>query len=324
MDLRKILVCLILFSGLWLVRPPSSPGEIANRVVAIVNSDIITLYELNVKMRELTGLAPDDLRRRDEKGYIETRRRVLDLLIDEKITREKIQQLGIKVTSKEIDAAIEEVKKSNNLTHEDLIAGLKKRGLTYEAYRENLKSEIERMRLVGYEVKSKIIIREEMVAQYYDRHIADFTKEERVRLAVIFLAKEKRGSGDEADALAAKTKEVLNRIQRGEDFAELAKQFSDGPGAQEGGDLGFFKVAELDPQLRDLISGLKEGEAQGPIERPNGVQFVKVVIRESGGARPLEEAKDAIYDILYREEVNNRYASWIKELREKAYTKVIF
>lgn len=322
MDWRRIAFCLMVLAGLWMVPPPILRGEIANRVVAVVNSDIITLYELNARMKELTGLAPDDLRRRDEKGYFETRRRILDLLIDEKLTQEKVRELGIKVTPKEIDAAIEDIKRTKNLTQEDLIAGLKQRGLTYEAYRENLKGEIERMRLVGYEVRSKIIIREEMIKEYYERHQAEFTKDERVRLAVILLANQKPGSG--GDKLSGRIEEVTNRLREGEDFAELAKRFSDGPGAGEGGDLGFFKVAELDAQLQKLVSDLKEGEVRGPVERPNGIQFIKLLARESGGVRPFEETKEAIYDALYREEVNRRFASWIKELRERAYTKVIF
>lgn len=314
----------LVFAALCLCSPGPLPAEIANRVVAIVNADIVTLYELNLKMKELTGLTPEDLKERDEKGYLETRRRVLDLLIDEKIAREKIQELGIRVTPKEVDTAIEEIKKANNLTHEDLLAGLKKRGLTYEAYRENLREEIERARLVSMEVKAKIIIREEMIGEYYERHKSEFTKEERVRLAVIVLAKESPGSGVPGGALAARADEILSRIRQGEDFGALAKRFSQGPAAQEGGDLGFFKVAELDPQLRALISGVDEGEVRGPVERANGVQFIKVLTREKGGLTPLEEAKNAIYDVLYREEVNRRYASWIKELRAKAYTRVIF
>ena len=137
-----------------------------NSIVAIVNEDVITLHELNKKMREMTGLTPDDLRSQSKKIYLETRRRILELLINEKITQAKIQELGIRVTPLQIDATIEKIKTNYQLTHEDLIDQLRKEGLTYEKYREKIKKDLERFRLIDAEVKSKIIIREEQLKQY--------------------------------------------------------------------------------------------------------------------------------------------------------------
>ena len=145
--------------------PQICAAEICNRVVAIVNDDVITLYELNQKMKELTGAEPEDLRARDENKYLDARRKILEALIDDKIAREKIQELGIKVTPKEIDATLERIKKTNQWTQEDLLRKLKSEGITYEKYREKLKSEIERYQLLNYEIKSKIVIREEELRQ---------------------------------------------------------------------------------------------------------------------------------------------------------------
>ena len=121
-------------------------AEVLNRIVAIVNSDVITLYELNAKIKQLTGLQPNDLRNQDMEGYLKTRRQVLDLLIDEKLASDKIQELGIDVSPKEVEAAIEKIKKDNNLTDEDLKTSLKKQELTYESYRKDIKNELERIR----------------------------------------------------------------------------------------------------------------------------------------------------------------------------------
>jgi peptidyl-prolyl cis-trans isomerase SurA len=151
--LVPLLACLFVWQ-------PQVRAEICNRVVAVVNNEIITLYELNSRLKELTGLEPAVLRMKDEKGYLNARRRVLDLLIDERIATEKIQELGIKVTQKEVDSAIERIKQENSLTHEDLLHSLEAKGLTYETYQENIKKDLERMRLINFEVKSKIIIRE--------------------------------------------------------------------------------------------------------------------------------------------------------------------
>jgi len=299
-------------------------AEVSNRVVAIVNNEVITLYELNSKIRELTGLEPRDLEIKDKKGYLETRRKVLDILIEQKIANEKIRELGISLNPKEVDGTIEKIKEQNQLTHEDLIASLKKQGISYESYREIVKQDLERVQLINLEVKSKIIIREEKVREYYNEHKDKFTTQEKVHLAAIFLNQKNGSDQKEALALRQKAQHILDRLKLGEDFGGLAREFSSGPGAGEGGDLGFFRTKELDPLLLEAIKGLSRGSVSEPIITPSGIRIVKLLEKQEGRIKPLEEVKDAIYGLLYREEVNRRYSSWIKELKEKAYTKIIF
>ncbi|MBL7211389.1 MAG: peptidylprolyl isomerase [Desulfobacteraceae bacterium] len=302
----------------------SFSAEIRNRVVAIVNTELITLYELNNRMKEMTGYEPSDLKAMSEQRYIETRREIVDLMIDEKIELEKIRELGINVTDKKVDAAIERIKKDNHLTHEDLIAQLKEDGLTYEKYKANIKSDLERAELINFEVKSKIILREETIKAYYYEHKEQFRTTEKVHLAVIVLIQKDPSNQDEARSLNRKAEEILTRVKNGEDFGELARQFSQGPGASEGGDMGFFKDSELNPKLREVVREMSSGEVSEPIIIPNGMQIIRVLEKHGGGIRPFEDVKDAIQGILFREELNKRYSAWIKELRETAYTKIIF
>jgi peptidyl-prolyl cis-trans isomerase SurA len=317
-------VMLLLSLGWVFLIPRIGYSEICNRVVAVVNNEVITLFELNSRIKEMTGVDPEQMKAQDEKRYLEMRRRILDFLIDEKLAQGKIREQNIVVTDREVDAAIERIKEEKKITHEDLVAGLKRINLTYEAYRENVKADIERMRLINSEVKSKIIIREERILEYYEAHKSEFSKEERIRLAAIFL----KGDGSTAPhqdmGLNGQVDQVLQRLQAGEDFGFLAKALSQGPGAEEGGDLGYFKPQQLEPELIKAMESLPVGGVSGPIYRPYGVQILKIVARESGGVKPFEEVKETIYDVLYREEINRSYTHWIKELREKAFTKIIF
>ena len=136
-------------------------AEIFNRVVAIVNDDVITLHELNQRIKEMTGSKAADLKLRDEQKYLEARRQILEMMIDERCAEVKIRELEINVAPREIDAAIEKLKLNNRWTHEDLVDRLTKRGITYEKYRENVKNDLERLKLINTQVNSKIIIREE-------------------------------------------------------------------------------------------------------------------------------------------------------------------
>jgi peptidyl-prolyl cis-trans isomerase SurA len=196
--------------------PPPALAETNNRVVAIVNDEVITLYELNGRMKDLTGLDPAEMRLRDEKQYLEARRKILNSLIEDRLTLEKIRQLGVIVTPKQVDAAIESIKKNNGLTQEDLIAGLKNRGETYDSYREKIKVQLERMELINFEVKSKIIIREEDIKEYYDKHRDEFMSKGKVHLAIIVLKQEglpnhwqenfPRGQGPKTEGMSAFSK----------------------------------------------------------------------------------------------------------------------
>ncbi len=295
-----------------------------NRVVAIVNEDVITLHELNKKVREMTGLTPDGLRSRGKKTYLETRRRILEILINEKITQARVQELGIHVTPLQIDATIERIKAKNQWTHEDLIARLREGGLTYETYRENIKKDLERFRLINSVVQSKIIVREEQLKQYYENHKEEFSSEETVHLASIFLMRKNPKDEDEIRELSRKMEHILARLSKGEDFGELAKKFSQGPGAREKGDLGSFQTAQLEQELRKVLEDMPEGGVSAPIVRANGIQTVKLIKRQDAKVKPFKEVRDVIYMMLYKDEVNKNYASWIKELRESSYTKINF
>jgi peptidyl-prolyl cis-trans isomerase SurA len=315
---------ILLIAFLFVLAPHRSSGEVLNRVVAVVNDDVITLYELNQKIRQMTGLTAETLRDKDERVYLETRRNILELMINEKCAREKIRELRIQIPPKQIDAAIESVKRRNRWTQEDLLAMLKKEGVTFEEYREEIKAQLERIELINAQVKSKILIREEQIAQYYEEHQKDFSSEETVQLAGIFLIRRNPKDEEEFRKLKVRGEDILARLKNGEDFAGLAKEFSQGPGADEGGNLGTLKENQLDPELRKALGGLGVGQVTNLIIKANGIQILKLIKRQKAEAKSLEEVKENIYMTLYQEEVNRRYQTWIQELRKETYTKIIF
>jgi len=118
---------------------PHAQAEPVNRVVAVVNNEVITSYELNKKIKEATGFTPEDLMKRDERAFPEVRKQILELMINEKITEAKIRELNIKVSQKQIDESVENVKRENQLTQEQLRSRLQGEGLTWEKYLERMK-----------------------------------------------------------------------------------------------------------------------------------------------------------------------------------------
>ena len=312
---------ILLLMSLWM--EPLFAAEVCNRVVAVVNNDVITLYELNNRIKEMTGEAPEELMQKNQAMFRDAQQKILGLLIDEKIAQAKIKELKIRVSEKQVDNYLEKLKRDNQWSQEDLVAELQKEGLSYEKYRERVKSDIERAQLIEYEVRSKIIIRDEAIQKYYEEHKGTFGAAEKVQLAGIFLTRKNLKSEEEMRELYRKAQDISAKLKAGADFSQMAATYSEGPGAKQGGDLGQFTVEHLEGGLKSVVEALPEGGTSDPIVRPNGIQIIKVVKKQTGKIRSLEEMREAIYGILYQEEVNRRYQNWIKELRDSAYTQII-
>jgi len=321
-NIKIMIYCLVfIFSAVLSI---NSLGETSNRVVALVNDDCITLYELNKTIEEWTGYTPEVLRAKNEDEFIETRKNILERLIDEKITKAKIKELGIVVTPEQIDMTIEGIKRDNRLTQEDLLTELKSRGINYEKYRENLKKEMELFRLINTEVKSKIIIREEQLKEYYQENLDEYRSEEKIQLASIYLGRKKTQDDKEPDALLESMNKILERLEQGEDFSKLAEEVARDHGEALNGDFGLFKESQLEPSLVKLLRELPEGGVTKPIMRPNSIQIVKLVKRQKAEVKSFDDVRNVIHSIFYKEEVEKRYMAWIQELRKHAYTKIIF
>ncbi len=320
----RVILSLKLLLILLSVTPGLLRAEITNRIVAIVNVDIITLHELNTSMKRLTGLSVKGLQQKDETNFYGVRRSVLGSLINEKIAKQEITRLGIKVAKKEVEKAIEKVKRENNLTQEQLLYSLKMEGITLKEYKERIRGEIERFRLVNHEVKSKIVITEENVREYYEKHTKKYTEADKVRLARLFLEIRNPDDKEEIAQIKDLGQEILGRLKEGRDFFEMARIYSQGPAAPEGGHLGWIELSHLEPELRKRIAKLSPGEYTDLHSASSGFQIIKLIQEKKTGVKGLEEVRDAIYSKLFKEKVEKRYATWLNKLREQSFIKVIF
>ncbi len=319
LTLALIIVTVCLFSSFF-----SANAEIYNKIVAIVNDDIITLYELNKRIKEMTGKDPFWLKKYNKEEYEQLCKRVLDLLINNKLAESKAKELGIKVSEADVDEEIRRIEEAQGLTHEQFLNILKKHGLTYQEYREQIKRNIQRMQIMEFEVRSRIVISDKKIKEYYEKHKDEFRTAGKVRIASIFLKVENPNDPNEVHDVMRKAEVIMSRIQAGQDFSDLAEEFSEGPGADNGGDLGYFSLDELDPELRKIVENMNVGDVKGPILRPFGIQIIKLLDKKKAGIKPLKEVKKYIYKILYNQEIEKRYSAWLKELRRKAYIKIMF
>ncbi len=300
-----------------------STGKVVNSIAAIVNDDIVTLYEVDREAQPVIREA-EKKSALDAAARSQIRRAALDHLIEKKLLDQKVRELNIKVTDEEIRQAIDDVKKQNNMaSQEALVTALAGQGLTFEQYRTQLQQQIEKLKLVSMEVRAKIQVGETELREYYDANRAKYAEEDTFRARHIFFKTSEKMPADELKRTMATALMVLAEAKGGKDFTELAKSYSEDPAARkDGGNLGTFKKGDMMPELEAAIVSMKPGEVSELINTPAGFHIIRLEERSTGKMKSFESVKTEIEDLIYRKKSEERFNQWAKELRSKASVEI--
>jgi len=296
----------------------TTPGKVQNAIIAVVNNEIITLYEVNQEARSAINESEKNAPL-SEADKSRIRNLALDSLIEKKLLDQKVKELNIIVDDAEINLAIEDVKKQNSIDQEELVRALADQGMSYAVYRGQLKEQLEKLRLVSIEVRSKIQVGETEMLDYYNANPQTYREDDTFRARHIFFKTSDKDSPDDIKQATDKALEALAEAKSGKDFIELAKTYSEDPAAlTDGGDLGSFKKGDMQPELERNILSLKPGEISELVKSPVGLHIIKLESHTYGKAKPFETVKSEIEEALYRQKSEDRFKRWAKELRDKA------
>ena len=300
-----------------------STGKVVNSIAAIVNDDVVTLYEVDREAQPVIREA-EKKSSLDAAARSQIRRAALDHLIEKKLLDQKVRELNIKVTDEEIRQAIDDVKKQNNMaSQEALVTALAGQGLTFEQYRTQLQQQIEKLKLVSMEVRAKIQVGETELREYYDANRAKYSEEDTFRARHIFFKTNEKAPADELKRTMATALMVLAEAKGGKDFAELATSYSEDPAARkDGGNLGTFKKGDMMPELEAAIVSMKPGEVSELVSTPAGFHIIRLEERSTGKMKSFESVKTEIEDLIYRKKSEERFNQWAKELRSKASVEI--
>jgi peptidyl-prolyl cis-trans isomerase SurA len=309
--MAKILTGITLVALLAL-HPGPAPAQVINGIAAVVNEEVITNFELDKEYQQMLK-EQEKLPPSEKMGL---RSAALNRLVDKKLIDQKVRELDIKVMDDEIKLAIDDVKKQNNMTQEALVQALAGQGLSFEQYRAQLREQLERLRLMSQEVRSKIQVGDQEVREYYEANRAKYGAVEQFRARHIFFKVDKKGGAAELARVEALAAGVLKEARAGKDFAELAKAHSNDPAAaKDGGDLGTFKKADMLPEIGDTVAAMKPGEVSELVLSQAGLHIIKLEERFQGSGKPLSEVKNDIEELLFKKKADERFAQWVKDLR---------
>ena len=268
-------------------------GQVVEEIVTRVNGQIITRSEYDRSKDQLR----DDVKQQDpanaDKLYAEREKDVLRDLVDQQLLLEKGKDLGI-TGDTELIKRLDQMRKDMKLdTMEELEKAATSQGISYEDFKQNLRNQIITQKVIGEEVGSHLSMTKEEEQQFYDQHKSELEQPESIKLSEILIAPQKPAAeksavgnaapdaasdsakqAAETAALAAaeaKANDVLKQIRAGANFEDMAKKFSDGPSAAQGGDLGSFKRGTLAKELEDRTFAMKSGEVTDVIRTKQGL-----------------------------------------------------
>ncbi len=318
--------CLLIFSS-------SASGEVVDRVVAEVNNEVITLSEIEEEGKGLFRKIALEVPAQDRLSAIEqVRKDILRSMIDQKLIEQEAAKQGLMVTNEEIDLMVEQMLQASNMTKEQLLDQLEENGVDEASYRSNVATQIYQNKLLNRDVRSKIVITEEAILDYYDTSYTKHIPEGGYYLLQIGIDwGETEGEDLPSEVIEQRKLSARERAERvhklarsGSDFKELARKFSDLPSAAEGGDIGVFEESEMASYMRSAVTSLNPGEVSAIIETPVGFQFFKLLSSKEGGIvtlAPYAQVKEEIREALYNQELRREFEEWIEKIRSEAYIR---
>ena len=304
----RLIGAALAFCALALSWAPVSATEIVDKVAAVVDGQIITLYDLDKELAPfLAQMGGRALKEQDRQQLAAMRRKLLDRLVDDILLLKEAERLGFQVTDAEVETHIRQFRQSNNMTEEDLARQLRRENLTRDEYKRSIRESMLRHRVLSYMVRRKVLVTDEEIGRYYAEHMGEYSMSKEVELGLILLPR-----SEDAQALG-------QQLRKGEiAFADAARQYSRGPGASSGGNIGKLKWSEIAPEWRAALELVQPGDVTEPFFAGGGQVILKYVALVPGKERSIDEAREEIRQKLYEPKYASQYVEYMKSLKDKA------
>jgi peptidyl-prolyl cis-trans isomerase SurA len=327
MKITRIPILAVLLCAVFAGRLPAD--TVIEEIIARVNNQIITRSEYVRSRDQLKQEVTQQEPKNADRAFSEKQKDVLRDLIDQQLLLQKGKDLGI-TGDTELIKRLDEMRKQMNLeTMEDLEKAAQAQGASYEEFKENLRNQIITQRVIGQEVGAHLALNKDDVQRFYLEHRNEMERPEQVRLSEILVSpkvasKAPGPDGKPVPPTDAKTKadDVLDQLHKGAKFEDLAKKYSEGPSAKDGGDLSYFNRGTLAKELEDKVFALKTGDVTDVVRTKQGYIILQVTEHTSAGIPSLKEVEPRIQDALYMQKLTPALRVYLMSLREDAFIDI--
>jgi peptidyl-prolyl cis-trans isomerase SurA len=279
-------------------RPGSTqlPERLLDRVVAVVNDEAITQYELNDQKRSVLAQMQSQKVAPPPADVLE--RQLLERLITERALLQFAKETGIRVDDTQVERTILRIAQDNKMTPDEFRRVLEQEKIPYAKYREDIRREIVIQRLREREVDNKISVSDFEVDSYLATVASQAGGEVEYLLSHILVSVPDQASADAVEARRRKAEEALRQLQSGADFGQVAAATSDAQDALSGGSLGWRSAARLPTAFADTVRGMQKGAVSPVIRSPAGFHIIKLVDERSRNAPTVVEQTNAKHILI--------------------------
>jgi len=319
------IACLLLLPLAAAAQDAQDKGKIVEEVVARVNNEVITRGDLERAQKSLAEDAKQDCpactpAQINEKVAAGQKDLLRDL-IDNSLMVQRGKDVGITVDA-DVVKRLDEIRQQNKIDSlEELEKQVTASGVDFEDFKNQIRNQLITQEVIRREVGSRVVLDHAEVQKYYDDHKQEFVRPEQVIVREIFVSTDGKPEAD-LPALRKKADGLLERVKGGEDFGELAKRFSDGSTAKQGGDLGTFERGQLAKNLEDVVFTLNRNQTTDVI--PNKTGFLILQVREHypAGQQPEDKVDGEITNRLYDQKMKPALRDYLNMLREDSYVEI--
>jgi peptidyl-prolyl cis-trans isomerase SurA len=302
-----------------LVLSPAHAQFLLDRVVAIVNHEVITWSELYRAMEADAAPAVKAMKEEDRKRvFKESEASFLESLVNVRLQLQEAKTAGIRATEEEVKEAVDSIKKKYSMSDAQFQESLKSEGYTYDMYRKRLQEQIIITKLLNQQIRSKVLVNEQDVDAFMKDNKEFLSGMESYRIRQIFFRMPRNG-GDRTK-IEERAQEVHAKILQGASFSDLAKEYSEDASRDMGGDLGYIEKGNLAKEFADALSTMKTGDVSRPFWTATGLHIIK--LEEKSGKKSQDELREEARKALTNKLFTERYNAWIKSVRERSFIDI--
>jgi len=312
----KVLRLVLLFCFVW---TGLGQAEVVSKIAAVVNDEIITTHQLDLKLADvLASQASGKVLGQEQMQQL--RRQFLDRLIEDTLVQQQIRKLNIQAGDDEVEAAINDVQRQNQISREQLRTAVESQGMSFDTYREQLREQILRFKLIGREVQSKVDVTHQDILDYFREHIDDFRGPPVLRLSNLLFPVPEKASATRRAQVGLVASATLEQLRGGKSIEDAVEQLPAGEALS--GNMGEVKVADLSPQIREALAGVEVGGYSEVVDSPAGLLIFRVDERSPGKIRNFDEVKIEIRQKLSDQDREARFQKWSAGLKKNAYIDI--
>jgi peptidyl-prolyl cis-trans isomerase SurA len=317
-----LLALCVLFAGLSFGQAPAPKGEVVEEIITQVNDRIIVLSEYQRSLETMRQELAQQFQGAELETQIRERSKdVLRELIDQQLLAQKAAELGITVETQVI-RRLDEIRQQMNLpSMEALEQAATQQGINYEDFKQNIRDNFLTQQVINRDVGGRVQVAPAEISAYYEQHKQEFERKDGFRIQLILVTTENKPE-EELPALRTKAEEALTKARAGDDFAALARQYSDDATAQSGGDAGFFERGSMAPEIERAVEPLSRNQVSDLVQTRYGHMIVKLVERTSAGIPPLTEVESRIQERLYLEKMQPALRTYLTQLRQESFISI--